>query len=68
VFLVFDSDTNQAGQLAAQALAQRLRCAGLIVRLVELPPGHAPNSYFAAGATAADFARCLAQAQGSSQP
>ncbi len=68
VFLVFDSDANQAGQQSAQVLAQRLRRAGLTARLVELPPGHDPNSYFAAGATAADFAHCLEQAQKSSQP
>jgi len=68
VFLVFDSDTNHAGQQAAQALAQRLRGTGLSAHLVELPPGHDPNSYFAAGATAGDFARRLKQAQESSQP
>jgi DNA primase len=68
VFLVFDADANQAGQQAAHVLAQRLRRSGLTARLVELPPGHDPNSYFAAGATAADFARCLEQAQESSQP
>jgi hypothetical protein len=28
-----------------------------------LPPGHDPNSYFGDGATAADFAACLQQAQ-----
>lgn len=62
VFLVFDADANQAGQQAACALAQRLRRAGLTVGIVELPEGHDPNSYFTAGATAADFASCLEQA------
>jgi hypothetical protein len=28
-----------------------------------LPAGHDPNSYFVAGATADDFAGCLARAQ-----
>jgi hypothetical protein len=36
---------------------------GLTARLVLLPPGHDPNSYFAAGATAADFTHCLERAQ-----
>jgi len=63
VFLVFDADANQAGPQAARRLAQRLAAAGLIVRIAELPDGHDPNSYFTAGATAADFASCLEQAQ-----
>jgi hypothetical protein len=28
-----------------------------------LPPRHDPNSYFAAGATAADFRACLEQSE-----
>jgi hypothetical protein len=28
-----------------------------------LPAGHDPNSYFVAGATAADFNRCVQQAR-----
>ena len=63
VFLVFDADADQAGQQAARRLAQRLGAAGLIVRIAELPDGHDPNSYFAAGATAADFISCLEHAQ-----
>jgi DNA primase len=59
VFLIFDADANQAGQQAARRLAQRLTAAGLIARIAELPHGHDPNSYFAAGATAADFTSCL---------
>jgi DNA primase len=59
VDLVFDQDENQAGQQASHQLAQRLKDAGLKVRIVPLPAGHDPNSYFAAGATAADFAACL---------
>jgi hypothetical protein len=30
---------------------------------VELPEGDDPNSFFASGATAADFQRCLGQAR-----
>ena len=54
---------NQAGQQAAHRLARRLEIAGLHARIVSLPPGHDPNSYFLAGATAADFQACLEQAQ-----
>lgn len=63
VFIVFDNDASHVGQNAAQALAQRLRVTGLTARLVALPDGHDPNSYFTAGATAADFTDCLDQAQ-----
>jgi DNA primase len=62
VFLAFDADANQAGQRAACILARRIESAGLIARIVQLPEGHDPNSYFVAGATAADFASCLHQA------
>jgi DNA primase len=62
VFLAFDADANQAGQQAARTLARRIESAGLIARIVRLPEGHDPNSYFVAGATAADFASCLQQA------
>src|SRR6202165_1707506 len=63
VYLAFDQDDNQAGQRAAQALAHRLHENRLRVRLVHLPAGDAPNSFFAAGATKVDFARCLNEAQ-----
>lgn len=63
IYLVFDHDENRAGQQASQQLAQRLAAAGIRARIVSLPTGHDPNSYFAAGATAADFTRCLQQAQ-----
>ena len=64
VYIAFDQDPNQAGQQAAGRLAQQLESAGLQARIVALPPGHDPNSYFMAGATAADFLTCLQQAQG----
>jgi DNA primase len=63
VYLAFDQDENQAGQQAARMLAQQLQQAGLRVRMVSLPAGHDPNSYFVAGATANDFAHLLKQAQ-----
>lgn len=64
IYIAFDQDPNQAGQQASRLLAQRLESAGLNARIVALPPGHDPNSYFMAGATAADFLTCLQRAQG----
>ena len=63
VYIAFDQDANQAGQRASRLLARRLQSAGLQARIVRLPAGHDPNSYFAAGATAADFLACLEEAQ-----
>ena len=63
VYIAFDQDENQAGQQAARLLAQRLQNAGLRARVVALPHGHDPNSYFVAGASAADFAACLETAE-----
>ena len=62
VYIVFDQDENQAGQKASHQLAQRLPGVGVPARIVQLPAGHDPNSYFVAGATAADFTDCLQQA------
>jgi DNA primase len=63
VYIVFDQDENQAGQKSAHQLALRLKGAGIPARIVQLPHGHDPNSYFVAGATAADFTDCLERAQ-----
>ena len=63
IYIVLDQDENRAGQQASRQLAQRLADAGVSARMVSLPPGHDPNSFLAAGATAADFTRCLQQAQ-----
>jgi DNA primase len=63
VYIVFDQDENQAGQQASRQLAQQLASAGLTARIVTLPAGHDPNSYFLTGATTADFQAGLAQAQ-----
>jgi DNA primase len=59
VYIAFDQDESQAGQQAAQHLAQRLETAGVAAHIVHLPPGHDPNSFLAGGATAADFAARL---------
>ena len=62
VYVVFDQDENQAGQRASHSLAERLASAGISAHIVQLPAGQDPNSYFLAGATAADFMHCLRQA------
>lgn len=63
VYIVFDQDENRAGQRAAHQLARRLAGVSVPARRVQLPAGHDPNSYFVAGAAAADFADCLEGAQ-----
>lgn len=63
VYIAFDQDPHQAGQQAAHLLAQRLANACLQPHIVALPPGHDPNSYFAAGATVSDFRACLERAE-----
>jgi len=63
VYIVFDQDENQAGQQAGRQLAQRLNSADMPARIVVLPAGQDPNSYFLAGATATDFRYCLQQAR-----
>jgi DNA primase len=63
VCIVFDQDENQAGQKASHQLALRLKSTGIEARIVQLPHGHDPNSYFVAGATAADFTQCLERTQ-----
>jgi DNA primase len=63
IYIAFDEDENQAGQQTAQQLAQRLEGVHLTVRVVHLPHGQDPNSYFVGGATAADFTDCLEWAQ-----
>jgi DNA primase len=63
VYIAFDQDDNQAGQRAAQQLAQYLHGGGIGAHIVRLPRGHDPNSYFVAGATTADFTDCLERAR-----
>jgi DNA primase len=61
VYLCLDGD--EAGQSAARILSWKLRRAGVQTRRVELPDGHDPNSFFCAGALAADFQRWLDRAR-----
>ncbi len=63
VMIAFDSDPNGAGQSAARLLAERLGSASVIARIVDLPDGHDPNSYFQAGANAQDFRRLTERAE-----
>ena len=63
VYIAFDQDKNQAGQKASYQLARHLLDAGITARIVQLPHGHDPNSYFVAGATTADFTDCLERAE-----
>ena len=60
VFIAFDSDL--AGRDAARSLAQRLHGSGLNARIVELPAGQDPNSYFLSGAPPSDFEARLRRA------
>lgn len=62
VYIAFDQDPNHAGQQAARRLAHRLENAGLRARILTLPSGQDPNSYFTGGATPADFGACLEHA------
>src|SRR3977135_3804927 len=55
LYLAFDADTNGGGLPAAERLAVRLRYTGIAARIVTLPDGHDPNSFFAQGATACQF-------------
>ncbi len=63
VYPAFDADTNGSGQSAAQSLACRLREQGLNVRIVLLPDGHDPNSFFLQGGDAGQFRSLLEAAQ-----
>lgn len=62
-YVCFDADSNGGGQRAARCLSIQLRHAGVEALRVELPRGHDPASYFAGGASAADFERCLERAR-----
>jgi DNA primase len=63
IYICFDADRNGSGQRAARGLSIQLRHAGLEALRVELPEGHDPASFFAAGASAGDFQRCLERAR-----
>jgi DNA primase len=62
-YICFDADRNGSGQRAARNLSIQLRHAGVEALRVELPCGHDPASFFAAGAGACDFQRLLERAR-----
>jgi DNA primase len=63
VYLAFDADRNGSGQQAAQHLSQNLREHGIAARIVLLPEGHDPNSFFVQGGDARHFQSLLEAAQ-----
>jgi DNA primase len=63
VYLTFDVDDNQSGQLAAQHLARRLCAHGISARRALLPQGHDPNSFFVEGGDAHQFQSLVEAAQ-----
>jgi DNA primase len=62
VYLTFDADGNSSGQHAAQCLSQSLQERGILTRLVSLPEGQDPNSFFVGGGNAHEFQRLLERA------
>jgi len=63
VYLTFDADSNGSGQQAAQCLSRRLWERGITARMVSLPDGHDPNSFFVQGGDARQFQSLLKAAQ-----
>jgi DNA primase len=63
VYVVFDADRNGSGQQAALCLSQRLREQCITARLVSLPDGHDPNSFFVQGGDAGQFQSLLEATQ-----
>jgi DNA primase len=63
VYLAFDSDSNGSGQQAARSLACRLTERRVNVRIVALPDGHDPNSFFVQDGDARQFRLLLEVAQ-----
>lgn len=55
VYLAFDADRNGSGGQAAQRLLRTLQERELHARLVSLPEGHDPNSFFAQGGDERQF-------------
>jgi DNA primase len=62
VYVAFDADGNGSGQQAAQCLSRNLQERGTLARLVSLPEGHDPNSFFVQGGEAREFHRLLQEA------
>jgi len=63
IYICFDADPNGSGARAARHLSIQLRHAGVQALRVDLPRGHDPASFFAAGALACDFQRLLERAR-----
>jgi len=63
VYLAFDADQNRSGQKAAQSLACQLTGHGVSARIVSLPEGHDPNSFFAQGGGPGQFQSLMEAAQ-----
>jgi len=63
VYLAFDADANGSGPQAAQCLSRSLRERGITARLVWLPDGHDPNSFFVQGGDVRQFQSLLEAAQ-----
>jgi DNA primase len=63
VYLTFDADHNGSGQQAALSLSRRLQERGISARLVSLPDGHDPNSFFVEGGDARQFQSLLGAAR-----
>jgi len=63
VYLAFDADSNGSGQQAAQHLSRSLRERGIAARLVSLPEGDDPNTFFVQGGDALQFRSLLEAAQ-----
>jgi DNA primase len=61
IFIAFDGDAS--GQQAAWQLAMRCASRGIRTHVISLPPGHDPNSWLGSGATSADIAKQLEDAQ-----
>jgi DNA primase len=62
-YICFDADRNGSGQRAARSLCIQLRHADVEALRVELPQGHDPASFFAAGADASAFRRLRERAR-----
>ncbi len=63
VYLTFDVDANQSGQLAANQLAHRLGAHGITAHRILLPEGQDPNSFFVQGGDARQFQSLVEAAQ-----
>jgi DNA primase len=63
VYLAFDSDANGSGQSAARQVSDCLSQQQVTAKLVNLPEGQDPNSFFVHGGNAGQFRRLLEQAR-----